>query len=1122
MASELDDLDALVAGLEAMSRNINYDSDEERDPGATLVQFVQGPPTPLSRRKSVDQGTHLPSPMTLPPPPPPILPGRRAAAPSVPQLAPGSAATINLGRPSAPPQAAPPMIPGGKPTKLSPSLASTHGVSASVSVSAPSLMPPHLKSSYTTDSLAPIAPPPPAKPTFQQLPAEFVTYPLNTNASSIPPLPMLASSSVNGASMSSSPPPPPPPPPPPAQEPRMYMNPLLPELPPPPPSDLLTLTANPQMSTAPMASLPPPPSTSIKRPTGPVNKLQQLAREDKVILTVSNLDGSLKKSLEVSMQITGRDLNELVATKLTLPAADYFGVSFSGRNFDKFVDPQRSLRDQDVPKQLIFKVQYMKQPRHIDNQLAIQLYWLQVKTMVVSGYYAITDYLGVKLGALHLQIAHGDHDPSRHATGFFNHVNDLLPYLPQILVDRYRLQYWQRRLLAQYAKYRGMSTVDAQLEYMRVARKSPSFGASIFEIKAGAHALLGIAEDGILLSIKRNSMCGDWSFYPFEQLTAYNRTSIGISFQTKEVINLGMHDDEAESALNILHDYYSLFRVALDPKFAADVYLPPKELFDLPPKRIMLSSFPSRLELFKDSYQRCVTEANTRPLLMVLESIDRDLDEGKNCDVLDLAGVDLADDQWSFIRKALTDTFSFKPTPGQIFVENFTVNELRLSNNPHLSPAAIESMIPLFSSSFPARVINFSNNNKFNKDHAKALTGLLNSARRVDSLIMNDTELGDQNALMLLKSIKTNVIFRNLNFARTGLTDGFFFPLALIIQGHPSLADLDLAGNSISDDGCVKLVEGIRASRSVVRLNLTSTKVRSHSIKRLLDIIGARGRPNHFEVANTKLSFKTALKIASLLQLGTQQNNLFYLDVHNTNLTKKGAIAIAASLENNKSLETLAIGSNELDKDFMIILARSLKNNNKLKMLSLRGSHLGSDGYEALAQILRFNGCLVEVDVSSNSIQASDCKVIADALTCNKSLSSLNMSSNPKIGPEGAGFILANLSRSNLSKLILDGCNVGDSGLKKICDCLSTADSIERLSLRENGITTAGLKPFVHVFQRNSKLLFLHLDRNNIALSTLPELIDPFYSAILSGRQITCDEDIRTLILDPTKTVKRK
>jgi len=38
----------------------------------------------------------------------------------------------------------------------------------------------------------------------------------------------------------------------------------------------------------------------------------------------------------------------------------------------------------------------------------------------------------------------------------------------------------------------------------------------------------------------------------------------------------------------------------------------------------------------------------------------------------------------------------------------------------------------------------------------------------------------------------------------------------------------------------------MKSSRSIMRINLTSTKVGSHSIKKLIDVVAFRGRPNQY------------------------------------------------------------------------------------------------------------------------------------------------------------------------------------------------------------------------------------------------------------------------------------
>lgn len=119
--------------------------------------------------------------------------------------------------------------------------------------------------------------------------------------------------------------------------------------------------------------------------------------------------------------------------------------------------------------------------------------------------------------------------------------NDLKNFLPNSHAQKYKSEYWERRLFGQHARYFGMDELQARLEYIRVARKSPSYGATLFEVmvrtdlflvpllkfllfrlfllaiclhsqphplQSGAFALIGAAEDGILLSKLRNSKCG--------------------------------------------------------------------------------------------------------------------------------------------------------------------------------------------------------------------------------------------------------------------------------------------------------------------------------------------------------------------------------------------------------------------------------------------------------------------------------------------------------------------------------------------------------------------------------------------------------------------------------------
>lgn len=1133
MASALDDLDDVVAGLEQLTQSNAFDSDDED----SKLQSTQSlPHMALQRRKSLpgQDLANLPAPTSGPPSK--FLPPRvgsdfsgagksftmgKVKAPTSFDIESSSLVGLpsqvakmktestsmmtypinqaNLPNKNKPP---PPLVPGNKP--LPPPILPGGALPSSTSSLPPPILSKPVPAPVLGRQAAP-APPPGAAPIGFRTAAP----PPPSATSSLPPFPTNSLPPPSNAAFGA-----------------------LPSLP-PPPVDLLSMAIDNTPSIpvslppVPKHALPPAPGAGIKKPISAMTA--NVPAGEKFIMNVTNLDGSLNKKIEVHWNMSGQDLFNLVLQKLGLEGQTYFGLAFSGRNPNRYIDPEKTLKEQEVSQTMILKVRYFKQPKALDSiNLCVSLFYIQTQTSVASGLIPITDYLGVKLGALQIQIVHGDHDPKRHTAGFFKHVGELSLLLPEILVNRYKLGYWERRLLTQHAKYKGLNEIQAKLEYLRVAKKSPAFGATVFELLASDYALLGIAEDGILFSKKLKSLCGDWLFFPYEHVLQYSRINTGINIQTnKDIFNLSLQDDQADAAIALIHDYYSLFRVALDPSYEADSYLPDKSLFELPSRRVMLSSFPSRLEWFKDAYQKAVVEANTRPLLVILENVDRDLDEGKNCEIFDLSEADLTDEQWHLVRKALVETFSYKAQPGQIFVENFTVQELRLSNNSKLSPAAIESLVTVFNTAFPARVLNFSNINKFSSEHCKALANVLSLARRIDSLIMENTELGDHNAMTLLKSVKNNMMFRQLNLANSGIHDMFCFPMAIVLQGHPGLADVDLSNNPISDDGFKKIVEGFKQTRSMIRVNMSGTKVHANSCKKMIDVTMVRGRPNHIEFANTKLSQKTALKFAALLENTQVPGNIYYLDLTNADLSKKGANAIAASLEMNKTLEVLRIGGNDLDKEFMSVLSNSLRQNTRVRVLSLKDSSLGTDGYNTLSEIVRVNSNIHDLDISGNSISVNDMKIFSEALLSNHCITSLNLSSCTKLGGEGVSILIKSLGSNNnttLKTLNCDGCNIGDNGAKKVGEALSVNSSIVNLSLNDNGFSAVGVRALIPAIEKHPLLHQLKLRKNSLTLTANMDIVDFFFGYIVTGKQVEMDEDVRELKLDPNtkgKTIKK-
>lgn len=156
-------------------------------------------------------------------------------------------------------------------------------------------------------------------------------------------------------------------------------------------------------------------------------------------------------------------------------------------------------------------------------------------------------------------------------------------YLPSFFADQQKIEYWERRIFVQHGNYAGLGEQQAKLEYIRLARKSPTSGATFFEVSSGSEALLCVAEDGLLLGKRRsNARCGDFTFHPYERLISYTRTQHGLQLVVNvnamsgkimpDTITLPMTEATAVAAGAAISDYLTLLRSQLaDPVLVAEV-----------------------------------------------------------------------------------------------------------------------------------------------------------------------------------------------------------------------------------------------------------------------------------------------------------------------------------------------------------------------------------------------------------------------------------------------------------------------------------------------------------------------------------------------------------------------
>jgi hypothetical protein len=164
-------------------------------------------------------------------------------------------------------------------------------------------------------------------------------------------------------------------------------------------------------------------------------------------------------------------------------------------------------------------------------------------------------------------------------------------------------------------------------------------------------------------------------------------------------------------------------------------------------------------------------------------------------------------------------------------------------------------------------------------------------------------------------------------------------------------------------------------------------------------------------------------------------------------------------LHENRTLERLYLGGNEIDAEGALQLAALLRANPAIKALLLSVNHLGDPGILALADALRENSTLEELGLASNGITAEGGAALFQAAQTHPTLTHLDFSCSPS------------------TRVLAAHANaLGDTGAKAAGRFLADNSILLRLDLRHNGITEAGKACLVSGLKRNTTLRHLLLD----------------------------------------------
>ena len=132
------------------------------------------------------------------------------------------------------------------------------------------------------------------------------------------------------------------------------------------------------------------------------------------------------------------------------------------------------------------------------QEVTHHLFYLQVKQAILDQKIFCPPEASVLLASYAVQAKYGDYDESTYRPGMLAEAEDLLP---QRVIDQYQMtpEMWEERIRVWYADHKGMSSDEAELEYLKIAQDLDMYGINYFQIanKHGTKLWLGVTAIGL-------------------------------------------------------------------------------------------------------------------------------------------------------------------------------------------------------------------------------------------------------------------------------------------------------------------------------------------------------------------------------------------------------------------------------------------------------------------------------------------------------------------------------------------------------------------------------------------------------------------------------------------------
>ena len=224
--------------------------------------------------------------------------------------------------------------------------------------------------------------------------------------------------------------------------------------------------------------------------------------------------------------------------------------------------------------------------------------------------------------------------------------------------------------------------------------------------------------------------------------------------------------------------------------------------------------------------------------------------------------------------------------------------------------------------------------NKLNHEKFKLLTEIAKVLRSLERLDLSHNELHGDDLTAFLQTLTSNCSVKMLNMAKNKLTSDDAPAFEKFIETCPTLSELVLNHNRLSDHGVYYIAQAFSQPRSFKLLDLSYNNITQKATRDLEILMTHLSR---FNLGYNDLNLKDgpdAQEAALPLQRGMEQTTALETFIIEGNpIGDTGASAIAKGLASNTSLQCISVADCGLSKKATQELAQDVKHNYSLHEL---------------------------------------------------------------------------------------------------------------------------------------------------------------------------------------------